>query len=170
MYVCDCSTDLYPYRGPRCLQVLLSLGHQDGLVAGEHGAVAVCGRVSFSSHDPGCLHGDGHSLGAVQAVGGVVEGPSWGQPQAEAVRGPHSTVRVPCLVVGVLGGLGATLGCDGDEGFGGGAGRDRRRGLLVVGCVGDGWKKQKDSFINIFYMLLYQYEILYFIYFTIAIA
>lgn len=112
--------------------------------------MAVCGRVSFSGHDSGCLHGYGHSLGAVQAVGGVIEGPAWAQPQAEAVRGPHSTVRVPCLVVGVLCGLGAALGRDGDEGFGGGAGRDRRRRLLVVGCVGDGWKRQKDIIIYIY--------------------
>lgn len=106
--------------------------------------MAVRGRVSLSRHDPGRLHCDGHRLGAVQAVGGVVEGPSRAQTQAEAVRGPHSAVRVPGLVVGVLGGLGATLGCDGDEGFGGGAGRDGRRGLLVVGCVGDGWKRWSD--------------------------
>lgn len=109
--------------------------------------MAVCGRVSFSSHDSGCLHGYGHSLGAVQAVVGVIEGPARVQPQAEAVRGPHPTMRVPPLVIGVLGGLGAALGRDGDEGFGGGAGRDRRRGLLVVGCVGDGWKKWKDVII-----------------------
>ena len=104
--------------------------------------MAICGRVSFSRHDPGRLHGDGDGLGAVQAVGGVVDGPARVQPQAEAVRGPHPTV--PPVVVGVLGGLGAALGRDGDEGFGRGAGRDWRRGLLVVGCVGDGWKRWKD--------------------------
>lgn len=100
--------------------------------------MAVCGRVSFSCHDASCLHGYGHSLGAVQAVGGVVEGTAGTQPQAEAIGGPHPTMRVPPLVVRILGGLSAALGRDGDEGFGGGAGRDRRRGLLVVGCVGDG--------------------------------
>lgn len=100
--------------------------------------MAVCGRVSFSRHDSGCLHGYGHSLGAVQAVGGVIKGPAWVQPQAEAIRGPHPTMRVPPLVVGVLGGLCAALGRDGDEGFGGGAWWDRWRSLLVVGCIGDG--------------------------------
>lgn len=109
--------------------------------------MAVCGRVSFSSHDSGGLHGYGHSLGAVQAVGGVIEGPAGVEPQAEAIRGPHATMRVPPLVVGVLGGLGAALGGDGDEGFGGGAGWNWRRGLLVVGCVGDGWKRWKGIII-----------------------
>lgn len=109
--------------------------------------MTVCGRVPFPSHDSGRLHGYGNSLGAVQAVGGVIEGPAWAQPQAETVRSPHPTMRVPPLVVSVLGGLGAALGRDGDEGFGGGARWDRRRGLLVVGCVGDGWKKQKDIII-----------------------
>ena len=111
--------------------------------------MAVRGRVSFSSHDTGRLHGYGHCLGAVQAVRGVVEGPAWAQPQAEAVGGPHPTTRVPPLVVGILGGLGAALGCDGDEGFGGCAGWNWWRGLLVVGCVGDGWKKWKKH--NYFY-------------------
>lgn len=130
-------TDLYAYRRPGGLQVLLSLGHQDGLIAGEHRAVAVRGRVSFSSHNPGRLHGYGHGLGAVQAVGGVIQGPAQVQAQAKTVRGPHA-VRVPPLVVGVLGGLSAALGCDGDEGFGGGARWDRRRGLLVIRGVSDG--------------------------------
>lgn len=130
-------TDLYPYRGTGCLQVLLSFGHQDGFVTGEHRAVAVCGRVSFPRHDPRCLHGYGYSLGAVQAVGGVVEAPAGAQAQAQALRVPHPTVRVPSLVVGVLRGLGAALGRDGDEGFGGGAGWHWRRGLFVIGCVGD---------------------------------
>lgn len=117
--------------------------------------MAICGWVPFPSHDSGCLHGDGHSLGAVQAVGGVVKSPAWVQAQAEAVRGPHSTMRVPPLVVGVLGGLGAALGCDGDERFGGGARRDRRRGLLVVGCVGDGWKRWKDINFKLFTFYMY---------------
>lgn len=136
-------TDLYPYRRSRCLQVLLSLWHQDGLIAGEHWAVAVCWRVSFSCHDSGCLHGYGHGLCTVQAVGGVVQASTWVQPQAEAVRGPHPPMRVPPVMVGILRRLSAALGCDGDEGFGGGAWWDRRRGLLVVGCVGDGWKRWK---------------------------
>lgn len=105
--------------------------------------MAVCGRVSFSSHDAGCLHGYGHSLGAVQAVGGVIEGPAWTQAQAEAVRGPYAPMRKPPLMVGVLRGLGAALGRDGDEGFGSVTGRDWRRALLVVGCVGDDWKDEK---------------------------
>lgn len=133
-------TDLYPYRGTGCLQVLLGFGHQDGFVAGEHRAVAVCGRVSFARHHPRCLHGDGHSLGAVQAVGGVVEAPAGAQPQAEALGSPHPAVRVPSLVVGVLRGLGAALSCDGDEGFGGGARWHWGRVLLVIGRVGDRWK------------------------------
>lgn len=109
--------------------------------------MAVCGRVSFPGHDSGCLHGYGHGLGAVQTVGGVIEAPAWAQPQTETIRGPHPTVRVPPLVVGVLGGLSAALGRDGDEGFGGGAWWDWRGGLLVVGCVGDGWKRWKDRII-----------------------
>lgn len=95
-------TNLYPYRGARRLQVLLSLGHQDGLVAGEHRAVTVCGWMSLPSHDPGCFHGYGHSFSAVQAVSGVIKDPAWGQPQAEAII-PHPAVRVPPLMVGVLG-------------------------------------------------------------------
>lgn len=79
--------------------------------------MAVRGWVSFPRHQPCCLHGDGHSLGAVQAVSGVVEAPAGAQPQAEALRGPHPAVRMPSLVVGVLHGLGAALGRDGDEGF-----------------------------------------------------
>lgn len=105
----------------------------------------VRGRVSLPSHDPGRLHGYGDSLGAVQAVCGVVEGPAWAQPQAEAVGGPHPTTRVPTFMVGVLGGLSAALCRDGDERFGGGAGRNRRRGLLIAGCVGDGWTRWKDT-------------------------
>lgn len=134
-------TNLYPNGGSGRLQVLLGFRHQDGLVAGEHRAVAVCGRVPLSDHDPGGLHGYGHSLGAVQAVGGVIKDPARIQAQAQAVGGPHPAARVPRLVVGVLGGLGAALSRDGDEGFGSGTGRDRRRGLLIVGRVGDGWKR-----------------------------
>lgn len=100
--------------------------------------MAVCGWMSLSGHDPRRLHGYRHGLGAVQAVDRVIEGPAWTEPQREAVRGPHPTMAVPPLVVGVLGGLCAALGCDGDEGFGGGAGRHRWRGLLVARCVGDG--------------------------------
>lgn len=107
--------------------------------------MAVCGRVPFPGHHPGRLHGDGHSLGAVQAVGGVVEDPAGAQAQGQLVGGPHAPAREPGLVVGVLGGLCAALGRDGDEGLGGGAGRDRRRGLLVVGRVGDGWGKAEDT-------------------------
>lgn len=113
--------------------------------------MAVCGWVSLSCHGSGCLHGYSHSLGAVQAVGGVIEGPAWAQAQAEAIRGPHSTMRMPCLVVGILGRLGAALGRDGDEGFGGGAWWYWRRGLFVVWCVGNGWKRQKDTIIYQFY-------------------
>lgn len=98
----------------------------------------VCGRVSFSSHDSGRLHRYSNSFGAIQAVVGVVEASARGQPQADAVGRPHPTMRVLPLVVGVLGGLGATLGRDGDERFGGGAWRDWRRGLLIARCVGDG--------------------------------
>lgn len=105
--------------------------------------MAVRGRVSLPSHHSGRLHGDGHSLGAVQAVGGVVEGPAGAQAHGEFVGSPQSSTGEPCLVVGVLGGLCAALGRDGDEGFGGGARRDRGRGLLIVGCVGDGWKRQR---------------------------
>lgn len=137
-------TNLYPYRGPRCLQVLLSFGHQDGFVTGEYRAVAVCGRVSFPSHDSSCFHGYGHRLGAVQTVGGVIEGLAGTQSQTEAFTCPHPTMRVASLMVSILGGLGAALGCDGDEGFGGGAWWDGGRGLLVVGRVGDSWKSQKD--------------------------
>lgn len=96
--------------------------------------------MPFPSHDSCCLHGYGHSLGAVQAVVRVIEGPAWAQPQTEAIGGPHPAVWVPSLVVGVLRGLSAALGCDGDERFRGGAGRDRRWGLLVVWGVGNGWK------------------------------
>lgn len=141
-------TNLYPYGGAGGLQVLLSLGHQDGLVTREHGAVAVRGRVSFSSHDPSGLHGYRHGLGTVQAVDGVVEPPARTQAQAEAVRRPHPAVRLPPLVVGVLGGLCAALGRDGDEGFGGGARRDWWGGLLVAWCVGDGWKEEKSVFMK----------------------
>ena len=145
--LCVCGwveTDLYPYRGTGSLQVLLSFGHQDGFVAGEHRAVAVCGWVSSSCHHCRCLHGDGHSLSAVQAVGGVVEASAGAQSQAEALGSPHPAVRAPSLVVSVLHGLSAALGCDGDEGFGGGAGGHWGRVLLVSGRVGDSWKCQTD--------------------------
>lgn len=100
--------------------------------------MAVRRGVSLPRHDTGRLHGYGRGLGAVQAVGGVVEASARVQPQAETIGGPHPATREPPLVVGVLRGLGAALGRDGDERFGGGAGRDWGRGLLVVGCVGDG--------------------------------
>ncbi len=112
--------------------------------------MTVCRRVPLTSHVSGCLHGYGHSLSAVQAVGGVIESPAWAQPQAEAII-PHPTMRVPPLMVGVLGGLRAALGRDGDKRFGGGAGRDRRGGLLVIGCVGDCWKIQKDLTVFFFF-------------------
>lgn len=99
--------------------------------------MAVSRWMSLSSHHPSCLHSYGHSLGAVQAVSGVIEAPSWTQPQAEAIGRPHPTVKVSPLVVSILGGLGAALGRDGDEGFGGGARWYWRWGLLVARCVGD---------------------------------
>lgn len=105
--------------------------------------MAVRGRVSLPSHHSGRLHGNGHSLGAVQAVGGVVEGSVGAQAHGEFVRSPQSSAGEPCLVVGVLSGLCAALGRDGDEGFGGGARRDRGRGLLIVRCIGDSWKRQR---------------------------
>jgi len=142
------STNLDPYGGAWRLQVLLRLGHQDGLVTGQHRAVAVRGGVPLAGHGARCLHGYAHGLGAVQAVGGVVQGrgraeaqaQAQAQAQARAVGGPHAAPRVPPLMVGVLGGLCAALGRDGDEGLGGGAGRDGGRGLLVAGGVADGWK------------------------------
>lgn len=79
--------------------------------------MAVCGRVSLPSHDARRLHGYGHCLRTVQAVGGVIQDPARVEPQAETVRGPHPAMRVPPLVVGVLRGLCAALGRDGDEGF-----------------------------------------------------
>lgn len=109
--------------------------------------MAVRGRVSFPRHDPRGLHGYCNSLGAVQAVRGVVQAPA--QPQAEALGGPHPSVWVPSFVVGVLRGLGAALGRDGDEGFGGGARWHWRRGLLVIGRVGDSWKDRQTEVIFI---------------------
>lgn len=101
----------------------------------------VSGWVSFSSHDSGRLHGYTHSLGAIQALGGIIVGPAGAQPQAETIRGPHPTTRVSLFMVGILGGLSAALGRDGDERFGGGAGWNWRRGLLIAGGVSDGWKR-----------------------------
>ena len=107
--------------------------------------MAVCGGVPLARHGARRLHGYADGLGAVQAVGGVVQGRAQAEPQAQAVRGPHAPPRVPTLVVGVLGGLCAALGRDGDEGLGGGAGRDGGRGLLVARGVADGWKTRRSA-------------------------
>lgn len=93
--------------------------------------------VSLSGHHSSCLQSYGHSLGAVQAVVGVIQGSAWAKSQAEAISGPDPSTGVSPVVVGILGRLSAALGCDGDERFGRRSGWNWRRGLLITRRVGD---------------------------------
>lgn len=131
---------LYPYGGTWRFEVFLSLGHQHRLVTRLHRAVAARGGVPLA---PCRLHGQHHHIGAVQAVGRVVEGST---RAAQTVRCPQDTPpRVPPLVVGVLGGICAALGCHRDEGLGGGA-RWHRRGrlCLIARCVRHRWRASRE--------------------------
>lgn len=131
---------LNPYGRAWCFEVFLSLGHEHRLVTCLHGAVAARGGVPLARR---CLHGQRHRLGTVQAVGGVVEGST---RAAQTVRCPQDTPpRVPPLVVGVLGGICAALGCHRDEGLGGGA-RWHRRGrlCLIARCVRHRWRASRE--------------------------
>lgn len=122
---------LDPDGGASALEEVLGLGHQDGLVAGPHGAALALGGEALGC---GRLQGKAHGLGAVQTVCGVVE--------AAAVLGPWGHPLGAAVLVGVLRGLRAALRGHRDQGLGGGARGDGRRRLLVV-RVGDGCRESQ---------------------------
>lgn len=102
----------------------------------------VSGWVSLPGHYSSCLQCYSHSLGAVQTVAGVIEGSARAKSQAEAIGGPDPSTGVSPVVVGILGGLSAALGCDGDERLRRCSRWNWRRGLLIARRVGDSWKRQ----------------------------
>lgn len=90
---------LDPDGGAAALEELFSLGRQDGLVIGPHGATL---HVSGMALSRSCFQSQIHGFVAVQTVHGVVE--------ATAILGPRGHPLGPAVLVSVLCRFCAALG------------------------------------------------------------
>lgn len=123
---------LDPDGGTAAFEQFFSLGRQDRLVAGPRGAALSVSGMALSGS---CLQGQIQGLVAVQTVHGVVE--------ATAILGPRGHPLGTAVLVGILCGFCAALGRHGNQRLGGGPRGHRGRCLLII-CVGDSCKRERE--------------------------